>query len=228
MPPVTIDFSEPIPVFPLPQCVLLPHTAAPLHIFEARYLRMTQHALASRRLVAMAVFEGDDWKTNYQGNPPLRPHVCVGVIAKHEMLEDGRYNLLLSGVARATIGMEVSDLDFRAAILRPVDTEPMMEIDMASQRQALEALLNDKHLSELSVVMSINRWRNGDTPTTALIDQVALSMCEDNEQKYRLLAEESAVRRAQWLEVFLRDTRRSLVIADHFKPPPAEHYASLN
>lgn len=228
MPPVSIDFGEPIPVFPLPQCILFPHTAAPLHIFEPRYRRMTMHALTSRKLIAMAVFEGDDWKTEYQGNPPIRPHVCIGVIAKHEELEDGRFNLLLTGVARATIGMEVPNLHFRAAILRPVDTEPVMEIDLAAQRLSLESLLNDEHLSELSVVAAINHWRSSDTPTSALVDQIALSMCEDNEQKYRFLAEESPVRRAQWLEVFLRDTRRSLVIADRFRPPPTDHYVSLN
>ena len=31
---VHVDFSKPIPLFPLQPCVLLPHASVPLHIFE--------------------------------------------------------------------------------------------------------------------------------------------------------------------------------------------------
>ena len=51
---LTIDFNKPIALFPLPGCVLLPHNATPLHIFEPRYRAMTSDALDTTGLIAMA------------------------------------------------------------------------------------------------------------------------------------------------------------------------------
>src|SRR3954470_3950817 len=44
-----------LPMFPLPNVVLLPNTFLPLHIFEPRYRKMTRDMLDGNRLVAMAL-----------------------------------------------------------------------------------------------------------------------------------------------------------------------------
>jgi Lon protease-like protein len=95
-------FTGPIPIFPLPTVVLFPHTVAPLHIFEARYRAMVADALKGDKLIAMALLK-PGWEKDYEGAPPVHDVVGVGRILREERTEDGRYNILLEGIARARI-----------------------------------------------------------------------------------------------------------------------------
>ena len=101
-------FSGVVRLFPLPNLVLFPHVLQPLHIFEPRYCDMLEDALADDRLIAMAVLE-PGWENDYEGRPPLRPVACIGQIATHARLPDGRHNILLAGVARVRLGQELAD-----------------------------------------------------------------------------------------------------------------------
>ncbi len=112
-----------MPIFPLDHVTLLPQQVLPLHIFEARYRQMVEHALDGSGQIAMAVFDTEAWREQYHGRPPVRPAVCVGQIVQHEKLEDGRYNLLLQGVCRARILREEEPSEerlYRTATLEPV------------------------------------------------------------------------------------------------------------
>jgi uncharacterized protein len=100
-------FAGVVRLFPLPNLVLFPHVLQPLHIFEPRYCEMLEDALAGDRLIAMAVL-APGWEKDYEGRPPVRPVACLGQIATHVRLPDGRHNLLLAGVARVTLGAELS------------------------------------------------------------------------------------------------------------------------
>jgi Lon protease-like protein len=92
-------------VFPLPPLVLLPGSALPLHIFEARYRQMVEDALATDGVFAMAqVKPGEEGRLAHE--PVLEELLSVGVIAFHEVLEDGRFDLVLAGVARARLVKE--------------------------------------------------------------------------------------------------------------------------
>ena len=108
------SFSGRIPLFPLPNVVLFPHGLLPLHIFEPRYREMTRAALEGERLIAMALLK-PGWEADYQGRPPVHEVVGIGRILQDAKLPDGRYNLLLAGVARARILEEVRAEPFREA-----------------------------------------------------------------------------------------------------------------
>ena len=45
---------EALPIFPLPNCVLLPGGLLPLHVFEPRYRELTRDCLAGDQLMAVA------------------------------------------------------------------------------------------------------------------------------------------------------------------------------
>ncbi|XAL99227.1 LON peptidase substrate-binding domain-containing protein [Phycisphaeraceae bacterium D3-23] len=226
---LTIDFNKPLALFPLNQCVLLPHTTAPLHIFEERYRAMTRDALDSAGLIAMAVFDGDDFKDDYEGRPPIRDHLCVGYIVQHDRFPDGRYNILLQGVARAKLREEVEPGagGYRRAMLKPTERSAM-EIDLDAQRQALEVLLEDDALQQLAGVTAVQNWATPELPTAALTDLAWNTLSRDREERYGVLAEPCPIRRADRLISMLRQTRRTLQIAQRMGPCTGEHGLGLN
>lgn len=225
---LTIDFSQAIPVFPLPGCVLLPHATVPLHIFEDRYRRMVHDALDSHGLIAMALFDGDRWKLDYRGCPPVRPHVCVGYIVRHEQLGDGRYNILLQGICRARILKEIEHAPYRRCFLEPTEPSLPMEIDLEEHRGQIESLLGDSLLKELASVSAIHNWISNEIPTPALIDLALMTVCCNAEQRYTMLADGNTFARASWLEQWLREARQTLVMSERFRVEPTSDGAYPN
>lgn len=92
----------PLPVFPLPQAVLFPKTRLPLHIFEPRYRAMTRDALDGDRLLVIALVT-DEKTLDEHGHPPVAGVCGIGEIVDHDLLPDGRFNLLVQGRARVHI-----------------------------------------------------------------------------------------------------------------------------
>jgi uncharacterized protein len=223
-----IDFSQPVPLFPLPQCILLPHVTTPLHIFELRYRKMVTDALEGNGLVAMAVFEGHRWKLEYDDSPPIRPGVCVGRIVRHDRVANGRYNILLQGLCRATVGRELPGKAYRRALLEPVDADRPMEIDLGDARQRLDALLGDPLVKQLAAVNAVRRALGAATRTDVLVDVATIALCTDSEQRYRMLCEADPLTRAQWLESHLRRTRRTLKAAASLGDPQTDEGWTLN
>ena len=92
-------------IFPLPDVVLLPGGLLPLHIFEPRYRAMTRDCLDGSRVMAIArldaVHEDDE------ARPAVYPSVGLGRIIASDELADGRYLIVLRGIARARIEREL-------------------------------------------------------------------------------------------------------------------------
>ncbi|MFT3787155.1 MAG: LON peptidase substrate-binding domain-containing protein [Tepidisphaeraceae bacterium] len=87
----------------MPNVVLFPRAVLPLHVFEPRYRQMTADVLTGDKLIAMALLK-EGWQKTYHGRPEIYDVVCVGKVIGHEMLDDGRYNLLLEGSSREDRG----------------------------------------------------------------------------------------------------------------------------
>ena len=105
-PPETVDVPDVIPIFPLPRVVLLPSEVLPLHIFEPRYLELVRDAIATHRVIGMVeVLPGHE--KELPGSPPVREVGCVGFIASHEEIEDGRILMWLLGLERFRIEQEL-------------------------------------------------------------------------------------------------------------------------
>lgn len=101
-------FDGTIPLFPLPNLVMFPGLAQPLHVFETRYRQMTADALAGNRLIAMALLQ-PGYESSYESKDcAIHPMICVGTITHEQALGDGRYNFLFRGLKRATIVEEVT------------------------------------------------------------------------------------------------------------------------
>lgn len=117
-----------LPIFPLPNCVLLPGGLLPLHVFEPRYRELTRDCLAGHQLIGVARLR-PGYESTYYGRPPVYERCGVGKIICSEELPDGRFALLLRGVARVAIARELpAERQYRqveALELRDADVDPL-------------------------------------------------------------------------------------------------------
>ncbi len=104
LPPHALDA---LPIFPLPDAVLLPGGLLPLHIFEPRYRAMTRDCLDGARVMAIARVDVGRLGANDGRPPPVFASVGLGRIIASDELDDGRYLLVLRGIARARIEHEL-------------------------------------------------------------------------------------------------------------------------
>jgi len=89
-------FPNKIPVFPLSNFIVFPNTTVPLNIFEPRYLKMIEDALATDRLIGMI----QPKKIGDLRNSDLFDVGCVCKIISFNKTEDGRYIIILKGINR--------------------------------------------------------------------------------------------------------------------------------
>ena len=136
-------------LFPLPNLVLYPHVVQPLHVFEERYREMVADALATDRLIAMAMLN-PGWEPDYDGRPPIAPIGCLGKIVAHNKLDDGCYNLLLLGVRRVEIVEELAPLRaFRQATVEIVEDCYSDDTSLDPERLRCELLCEfQRHLPD--------------------------------------------------------------------------------
>lgn len=212
---IRVNFGRPMPLFPLNEAALLPHGVLPLHIFEPRYRQMMKEALDGSGQFAMAVFEGDRWRDEYHGRPPLRPAVCIAQIVQHEKLPDGRYNVIIQGVCRARIeDEEPGDAErlYRAAALAPIGGPDDDEQAMPETRERLRDLLRTPPLQRFvdpqgkSLCESIATYLDRDeseAPTSVAIDLIGQYVIKHPRVRYDLLSESDPEERAKIAEVEL-------------------------
>ena len=113
-----------ISIFPLAGALLFPRMHLPLHIFEPRYRALVRDAMARDRKIGMIQ------PRDLSVSPHLFDVGCLGRIADVEALEDGRFNIMLEGIARFHV-------------LRELDvTTPFRQIEAELEEQAtsVEAL----------------------------------------------------------------------------------------
>lgn len=111
-------------IFPLPGALLFPGMQLPLHVFEQRYRALVSDAMARDRRIAMIQPRRPE-QGGTSEKPPLFRVGCIGRIANVEALDDGRYNLVLEGVARFRL---IRELDVTTPF-RQVEAELIEEAE---------------------------------------------------------------------------------------------------
>jgi Lon protease-like protein len=184
-----------VPLFPLPNVVLLPRAVLPLHIFEERYKAMVANALNGDKRLAIALLL-PGWEKAYSGQPKINPIVCVGTIISHEKLPDGKYNLLLQGSLRARVMREVQKYPYRIADLESLPESSVMEIDMSNERRRLISVLSNDPFCNMPVCRKFLELLSGSLRTGEIADLIAYNLLEDLDFKQQLLGETDPRRRA--------------------------------
>jgi len=199
------DAEEPrlftAPLFPLGHPALFPAMAQPFQIFEPRYRVMTSRALAGEGLIAMATLK-PGWEPDYgKKNVAIEPIVCVGKIAAHERLEDGRFLLMLRGICRAEVIEEVrTDEPYRVARLKELKKViPNVSSFCREKRRKdlMEALSQlcpqTEHRPALAPLLA------SDICLGELCDVLAFALKMPAHESYRVLAEIDIDRRSEFV-----------------------------
>lgn len=167
-----------LPIFPLPNVLLLPRGQLPLNIFEARYVAMVDEAMRTSRLIGMVQPKED-------GN--LYSVGCAGRISSYHETKDGRYEIVLNGICRFKIDDELAQRDgFRRATASwndfKKDMEPMACLDI--DRAKLKKLLKN-YFAQQDLTCS---WEAVDNaPDEKLVTSLAMICPFDAQEKQALL-----------------------------------------
>ncbi|UVO55035.1 LON peptidase substrate-binding domain-containing protein [Sphingomonas sp. SUN039] len=93
-------------IFPLAGALLFPGMQLPLHIFEPRYRALVSDAMARDRRIGLIQPKPPTVRAEVE-LPQLFDMGCVGKIAHVEAMDDGRYNIVLEGLARFRLVREL-------------------------------------------------------------------------------------------------------------------------
>ncbi|HIA27934.1 MAG TPA: hypothetical protein EYN79_07425 [Planctomycetes bacterium] len=91
-----------VPLFPLPDLILFPGQLLPLHVFEPRYLEMTEDLLDTSGELVLGTVLGDD-KQLLSGVAPVQQVAGLGRLSRYQALEDGRFILIVLGIGRVEV-----------------------------------------------------------------------------------------------------------------------------
>jgi uncharacterized protein len=210
-PELPSDFRGVVRLFPLPNLVLFPAVVQPLHIFEPRYRAMLADALAGDRLLAMALLK-PGWEEDYHLAPPIHPAVCVGRVFQEERLPDGRYNLLLHGLARARVVEEIADdRPYRSARVRLIEEAPAPHAAEEALRRELGEQMARWFAQQSAALAQLRQLLVSTMPLGTLCDVFAFALPLAADAKQELLDEGTVEARV----------RRMLAHLERASPPPA-------
>lgn len=205
MPPTTSDI---LPVFPLPNVVLFPHTMLPLHIYEARYRQMVEDALQGEKRIAVAILNASGREPDVP--PPFYVVAGVGRIVRYTRLIDGRYNIVLSGDARVTLEEIASERLYRKVRVQAFPED----LDWLTRRVAAgalrEILAMGGGLGLLGNRKAPARLPRDPVMRAAIINQVASGVLAESEERQALIEAGDYAVRAELLLRQLRLTERLL------------------
>lgn len=198
-----------VPVFPLPEVVLFPGLALPLHIFEPRYREMTRDALAGTRCIAVALLKPGFEPLYFTTCAPIHDVLGVGRIVNAAALPDGRFDIVLRGVMRGRIVRECAKRSYRLAEIEPIRCDcggtPGTVIALRERlrgaierRLDLEIALRDRLVKLCVAPLSLG----------ALVDALSGMLPLDAEARQELLCESNVCRRARTLIERIEARRR--------------------
>ena len=200
---VHVNFSQPMPVFPLPDEVLLPHALLPIHVFESHLCQLIEDSLQGIHQIALASYFCQRNQASPFDSSSLRPAVCVGHIVQQAYLPGNQHEVLVQGICRAKIAELIDpdeDCSYLKAHITPLESLDDPPTPMPHVRDELIELLGSRYLRRMRCAKTVMNWFDkDDVPTHALLELISFAMLGDGEIRYKLLAEANANRRADMI-----------------------------
>ncbi|MFT3913298.1 MAG: LON peptidase substrate-binding domain-containing protein [Anaeromyxobacteraceae bacterium] len=207
-------------MFPLHGAAILPGTPTPFHIFEPRYRALVSDALAGNRVLCVPALVSRAGANEQR--PPLRPLCGAGIIEAEERYPDGRFDIVVRGVARVRL-LEEHPLSergyrsFRAEIVEDVWPEGGPRA-LADEVDALRQIVYDlsRRLPVESGAPQLAEAVAQMTDPSAITDLVTAAAVSDPETRQRVLEELDVATR---LELVLEEVAGVVLVLSHGKNP---------
>lgn len=179
-----LEALQALPLFPLPEAVLLPGALMPLHVFEPRYRKMIRDALDGHRALAVVNIPDPD-RADESGQPVIARVAGAGTIVDYTELPSGRYDILVRGRAR----VELEELPFEPPYRRAKAKVLLSTEEDVSSTQV--AALTASATAFITVVRERDRTFDFRMPKLAepgaLVDHYAQHLLMDSRDRQRAL-----------------------------------------
>lgn len=188
-----------IPLFPLAGAILLPRGQLPLNIFEPRYLRMVDDALAGARVIGMIQPRDET------GAPALFDVGCAGRITSFSETGDGRYLITLTGALRFRVRAEIA----QGAPYRTAEVDYAPYVGDADPDRTEETIDRERLFDAMRDYLSGERlsadWEAAaEAPTEALVNSLAMGCPFAANEKQALLEAPQLADRVRCLIALMR------------------------
>jgi Lon protease-like protein len=181
-------FLDGLPIFPLPNAVLLPGGLMPLHVFEPRYRDMMADCLLNdSKHIAVAQLK-PGWEPTYERRPAIYDVAGIGRIAEHKRNADGTYDIVLEAVGRAhLLELEPEGLRYRRAMATWLrDRTPNSGVD-SNELTALFALATEIAEIVRHALPAFQLQASREDTATLLADRIADQLVLDPAARQDLL-----------------------------------------
>ncbi len=147
-----------VPIFPLPNAVLLPGMVLPLNVFEPRYLDLVDHALAGTQYIGVPLLR-PGYENDYEGRPETEAVFGVGRLTSHQRLPDGRRFIRLAGQRRVRRVRELDpEHEFRLVHCEVLPEEEPTDADAVAVLHAqLERIASTLRSDDAQLIDSVLR-----------------------------------------------------------------------
>lgn len=197
------DRLERLPIFPLPNAVLIPQGHLPLHVFEPRYRELVADCISDDRMMAIALLAREEAAQlepfgSERPAPALRPVAGLGYIDVHQELPDGRSLIVLRGLMRVEIREErETKTPYRVVRAGRIHDAPVADGDAASDAMTVVQQL----VQQLGGLIPDNAGRTlvevcmREREPGKLADLVGSAVVLEPEERQRFLEQTDVLRR---------------------------------
>ena len=152
-----------IPLFPLPNLVLFPQVAVPLHIFEERYKLMINRCIDQDEVFGLVLLRED---ADRESESTIHRVGVTARVVQVERLDDGRMNILCAGETRFRIEEFTGKNPYWTGIVESLEDVP--EGESALQAAFDEVSIRYKQAMELTSQLKEAEIPDVDLPDSAL------------------------------------------------------------
>ncbi|WP_248361485.1 LON peptidase substrate-binding domain-containing protein [Anaeromyxobacter oryzae] len=200
---------------------VLPGTPTPFHVFEPRYRALVEDALRGDRVLAVPGLVSKEGA--HQLHPPLLPVAGACLIEKDERYEDGRFDIVVRGIARVRLHEELAAVhpyrEFRAEILEdvwPAGGPDRLQPELESLRQLVYQLAQrlPSESGAPALAEAVAQMRD----PSQIADLVAAAAVSEPEARQKVLEQLDVARR---LEMVLEEVAGVVLVLSKGQNPRA-------
>jgi hypothetical protein len=209
-------------VFPLHGVAVLPGTPTPFHVFEPRYRALVRDALRGDRILAVPALLTAEGAREL--HPVVRPIAGACLVESEEEYDDGRFDIVVRGLARVRLLSELPSAEkayreFRAEVLEdgfPAGGPAALEPELESLRQLVYEL--STRLPPESGAQALAEAVAQMKDASAIADLVAAAALSEPHARQAVLEELDVARR---LERVLEEVAGVVLLLSRGKSPQA-------